>query len=195
MDKTISSRFLAQKELFDSHGYFKLICGAGNEDLEEVRRLSMIYTLSGATGMDISATPSVVKACLEGIDRAYEISHKLKKEIKIRPFIMISVGMPGDHHVRKALIDPDLCIMCGLCVDPVCPTDAIEWGGAKTLAVVNQPQCIGCGDCSAICPKPEVISYVHNGKGLEEILPECIELGAENIELHAAVADDEVIMK
>ena len=195
MDKTISSRFLAQKELFDSHGYFKLICGAGNEDLEEVRRLSMIYTLSGATGMDISATPSVVKACMEGIDRAYEISHKLKKEIKIRPFIMVSVGMPGDHHVRKAFIDPNSCIMCGLCVDPVCPTDAIDWGGAKTLAVVNQPKCIGCGDCSAICPRPDIISYVHNEKGLEEILPECIELGAENIELHAAVAEDEVIMK
>ena len=97
MDKTISARFLAQKKLFDTQGYFKLICGAGNEDLEEVRRLSMIYTLSGATGMDISATPSVVEACMDGIDRAYEISHKLKKEIRIRPFIMVSVGMPGDH--------------------------------------------------------------------------------------------------
>ena len=188
MEKILSARFLAQKDLFDTQGYFKLICGAGNEDLEEVRRLSMIYTLSGATGMDISATPSVVEACMDGIDRAYDLSHKLKREIKIRPFIMVSVGMPGDHHVRKSYIDPDLCIMCGLCVAPVCPTDAIEWGGPKTLAVVNQPKCIGCGDCSAICPRPDIISYVHNEKGLEEVLPECIELGAENIELHAAVA-------
>ena len=93
MNKTVSGRFLAQKELFDSQSYFKLICGAGNEDLEEVRRLSMIYTLSGATGMDISATLTVVEACMDGIDRAYELSRKLKKEIKIRPFIMVSVGM------------------------------------------------------------------------------------------------------
>lgn len=195
VEKTLSSRFLTQKELFDTQKYFKLICGAGNEDLEEVRRLSMIYTLAGATGLDISATPSVVKACMEGIDRAYDISVELEKEIKIRPFIMVSVGMPGDHHVRKSYIDPDLCIKCGLCVAPVCPTDAIEWGGPKTIAVVNQSKCIGCGDCSAICPRSDIISYMHNEKGLEEVLPECIELGAENIELHAAVAEDEVIMK
>ena len=62
MEKILSPRFLAQKDLFDSQGYFKMICGAGNEDLEEVRRLSMIYTLAGATAMDISATPEVVKA-------------------------------------------------------------------------------------------------------------------------------------
>ena len=37
MNKTVSGRFLAQKELFDSQSYFKLICGAGNEDLEEVQ--------------------------------------------------------------------------------------------------------------------------------------------------------------
>ena len=77
MEKILSARFLAQKDLFDTQRYFKLICGAGNEDLEEVRRLSMIYTLSGATGMDISATPSVVEACMDGIARAYDLSHKL----------------------------------------------------------------------------------------------------------------------
>ena len=90
MEKILSARFLAQKDLFDTQGYFKLICGAGNEDLEEVRRLSMIYTLSGATGMDISATPSVVEACMDGIDRAYDLSHKLKREIIVNtPFNLL----------------------------------------------------------------------------------------------------------
>ena len=62
------------QELLHTNQYFKMICGAGNEDTEEVRRLTMIYTLAGAKGFDISATPEVVKAAMNGIDRAYDIS-------------------------------------------------------------------------------------------------------------------------
>ncbi len=43
--------------------------------------------------------------------------------------------------------------------------------------------------------KPDIISYTHNDKALSELLPKCIELGAENIELHAAISEDEYIMK
>ena len=71
MNKTISTRLLAQKELFDSLGYFKMICGAGNEDLEEVRRLSMIYTLSGAGLIVISSAIIFVR------------EHQLKKPITL----------------------------------------------------------------------------------------------------------------
>ena len=108
------------QELFHSNQYFKMICGAGNEDTEEVRRLALIYTLAGAKGLDISTTPEVVKAAMDGIDRAYEIGDKLGIDIGVRPYIMVSVGMPGDHHVRKALINEETCIKCGLCVAPVC---------------------------------------------------------------------------
>ncbi|MAH44132.1 4Fe-4S ferredoxin [archaeon] len=192
----MNDRFLKLQELFDNQKYFKMICGAGNEDLEEVKRLTMIYTLAGAKGLDISATPSVVESCVEGIDRAFDISDSLGINLKTIPYIMVSVGMPGDHHVRKAFIDPDTCIKCGLCVSPVCPTEAIkpiEVG--KEIAFVIEEKCIGCGDCSAICPILDIISYTHNEKALSEILPKCIELGAENIELHAAIAEDKYIMK
>ena len=192
----MNERFLKLQELFDNQKYFKMICGAGNEDLEEVKRLTMIYTLAGAKGLDISATPEVVKSCVEGIDRAFDISGSLGINLKTRPYIMVSVGMPGDRHVRKAFIDPETCIKCGLCVSPVCPTEAIEpIEVGKEVAFVIEGKCIGCGDCSAICPKPEIISYTHNDKALSEVLPECIELGAENIELHAAISEDEYIMK
>ena len=90
-----------------------MICGAGNEDLEEVRRLSMIYTLAGATAMDISATPEVVKACMEGIDRAYDFSNSLKKEIKIRPFIMVSVGMRAIIMLEKHSSIP-IYVLCAV---------------------------------------------------------------------------------
>jgi|TARA_A100001391_G_scaffold178914_1_gene143628 Pyruvate/2-oxoacid:ferredoxin oxidoreductase delta subunit len=189
-------RTLELQNLLDTGQYFKMICGAGNEDTEEVRRLAMIYTLAGAKGLDISTTPSVVLAAVDGINRAYEIAHKLNIDIGIKPFIMISVGMPGDHHVRKAYIHEDLCIKCGLCVAPVCPTVAIEPIEIKVeTAFVIEEKCIGCGACSAVCPIMDCITYSHNDKLLEELLPHCIELGAENIELHAAVAETDVIMK
>ena len=77
------NRFLKLQKLFDNQKYFKMICGAGNEDLEEVKRLTMIYTLAGAKGLDISATPVVVESCVEGIDRAFDLSVKL--DINLRP--------------------------------------------------------------------------------------------------------------
>lgn len=184
------------QELFHNNQYFKMICGAGNEDTEEVRRLAMIYTLAGAKGLDISTTPEVVKAAMEGIDKAYDISEKLGVDIGIRPYIMVSVGMPGDHHVRKAFIHEDLCVQCGLCVAPICPTEAIEPIEIKVEnAFVITEKCIGCGACSSVCPVMDCITYSHNEKELEELLPLCIELGAENIELHAAVAETDVILK
>jgi len=177
------------QSLLDNAKYFKLVCGAGNEDAEEVKRLTILYTLAGAKGMDVSANTDVVTACMDGIDVAFELAEDLGINLKIRPFIMVSVGMPGDHHVRKSFINLDTCLKCDLCI-PVCPTDAIP----KELVVIKD-KCIGCGNCSAICPRQDIIHYEHNNRELEALLPECLAAGAEQIELHAAVADDEAIMQ
>ena len=53
-------RFQQMQELLDTSKYFKLVCGAGNEDAEEVKRLTILYTLAGAKGMDVSANVHVV---------------------------------------------------------------------------------------------------------------------------------------
>jgi len=185
----ISPRFNEMATLLEEGKYFKLVCGAGNEDTEEVKRLTVLYTLAGAKGMDISANVDVVKACMEGIDIAFNLSREFGINLKIRPFIMVSVGMPGDHHVRKSFINLDTCLKCDLCI-PVCPTDAIP----ESLIVIKE-KCIGCGNCSAICPRSDIIHYEHNERSLRTLLPECLEAGAEQIELHAAVADDEFIMQ
>ena len=79
-------RTLELQNLLDTGQYFKMICGAGNEDTEEVRRLAMIYTLAGAKGLDISTTPSVVLAAVDGINRAYEIADKLNIEYRTYKF-------------------------------------------------------------------------------------------------------------
>jgi len=183
------TRFEQMQSLLDNAKYFKLVCGAGNEDAEEVKRLTILYTLAGAKGMDVSANTDVVTACMDGIDVAFELAEDLGINLKIRPFIMVSVGMPGDHHVRKSFINLDTCLKCDLCI-PVCPTDAIP----KELVVIKD-KCIGCGNCSAICPRQDIIHYEHNNRELETLLPECLAAGAEQIELHAAVADDEAIMQ
>ena len=182
------NRFETMQRLLDTRKYFKLVCGAGNEDAQEVKRLVVLYTLAGAKGMDVSANINVVEHAMAGINLAFELAPKLGIELKIRPFITVSVGMPGDHHVRKAFIDLDTCITCNLCI-PVCPTDAIP----DELIVITE-KCIGCGNCSAICPKADIISYSNNQRELQDLLPKCLAAGAEHIELHAAIADDTAIM-
>ncbi|MFN8671281.1 MAG: 4Fe-4S binding protein [Candidatus Sericytochromatia bacterium] len=181
-------RFELMNSLLEKSKFFKLVCGAGNEDCEEVKKLTIIYTLAGTSGLDISATPSVVLACMEGIEQSHFYAKKLDIKIPFNPFITVSVGMPGDHHVRKAFIDLEKCVTCNLCI-PVCPTDAIP-----NDLVIKQEKCIGCGNCSAICHFDSIF-YKHNNKNLEELLPKCLSLGAEQIELHAGIKEDDFIFK
>jgi ferredoxin len=182
-------RFSLYKNLLAQSKYFKLVCGAGNEDEGEVEYLCYVYTLAGCMGFDVSASPAIVKAAIRGIDQALEKANELAIDIPFRPFVTVSVGMPGDHHVRKALIEPNKCVECNLCI-PVCPTDAIP----STLVVIDE-LCIGCGNCEAVCPPAaNAIRYRHNAKELATILPSCVEAGAESIELHSGVPDDETTL-
>jgi ferredoxin len=204
-------RFKALQQILNNEQCFKMICGAGNEDKVHVKKLAFIYTLANTKILDISANVEVVKAAMEGIDLAFEYAPNLGISIETRPFIMVSIGMPGDHHVRKSYIDPFKCISCGLCI-PVCPTNAIPLDFISNLdtfkdlkgsfenenpskEIVIKDLCIGCGKCSNICPKDDIISYRHNARQLLELLPKCMDAGAELFELHAAVGEDDITLK
>ena len=104
-------RYKELKEILNSGSCFKMICGAGNEDAPYVKKLALIYTLAGAKILDISANVDVVKHAKEGIDLAFEYAQTHNIEIGERPYIMVSIGMPGDHHVRKSYIDPFKCAL------------------------------------------------------------------------------------
>jgi ferredoxin len=188
MQKT--QRFGVYKDLLEASSFFKLVCGAGNENADEIEKLAFIYTQAGCKGFDVSASPLIVEACKSGIEKAIEAKGYDSDKNWIKPFITVSVGMPGDHHVRKAFIDPHPCVNCNLCI-PVCPTDAIP-----SSLVIDESICIGCGNCEAVCPPAaHAIRYRHNAKDLIDILPKCVAAGAESIELHAGVPDDDVTMR
>ena len=179
------SRFETMIRLLDERKLFKLVCGAGNEDAEQVRRLAFVYTLAGAKCFDVSANVDVVQNAVIGMDEAIQYASKLNKQVDIRPFINVSIGMRGDPHVRKANIT-DECVRCRACISQ-CPTDAIN-----DELQVELKKCIGCGNCESAC-KYGAVKFFHAEKNLKDLLEKCRQNGAEQIELHAAVPDSESI--
>lgn len=181
------NRFEELKSIFEKRSYFKIVCGAGNEDAEEVRKLSLIFSLAGANGIDVSANVEVVRGAMAGIEQAYALAPKIGKHIKNRPFVNVSIGMRGDPHIRKASIDKIVCIHCGLCLEN-CLRQAIS-----TDHRVIEKRCIGCGDCAKVC-QFSAVSFFDKRNELKNILPECLKQGAETFELHAIIPDDESVM-
>lgn len=182
------NRFEELKKILKEHQYFKIVCGAGNEDYEEVYKLSLIYTLAGASGIDVSANVEIVKSAIQGINRAFELAPKLGKIIKERPFVNVSIGMKGDPHIRKAIIDFSLCTKCGICFES-CLQKAIS----KEYKVVER-RCIGCGECACNCPV-EAVRFFDKRNELKKIIPECLKYGTETLELHAIISDDQSVME
>ena len=50
------------KSLLDAKKCFKLVCGAGNEDAEDVKKLVSLYAKAGCRFFDISANEDIVDA-------------------------------------------------------------------------------------------------------------------------------------
>ncbi len=156
---------------------FKLVCGAGNEDAVEVEKLVTIYSLAGCNFFDVCAKPEIVDAAKRGLERA---------GIKDDRYLCVSVGIDGDPHITKAVIDKDKCVGCGNCRS-VCPHEAII-PAANKFEVKNE-RCIGCGQCLKNCPVG-AISMVSQLQDYREVLPKLIEKGIDCIEFHA-ISDDE----
>jgi Fe-S-cluster-containing hydrogenase component 2 len=181
-------RFRQLRSFLDEGRFFKIVCAAGNRDAESVYRLSLVYTLAGALGIDVSAHVDVVQAAERGISEAIEWAPRLGFAVETRPFITVSVGLKGDPHVRKARIDTGACNSCGEC-HRQCSDQAIEEAPYRVLA----DRCVGCGGCADVCDAGAVAFYTDK-PDLRGVLPQCIQAGAENVELHARIADDEAVM-
>lgn len=163
------------KELLDNGHCFKLVCGAGNEDVEEIKRLVYVYAIAGCRFFDLSANEDVIAAAREALELAKVYD----------AYLCVSVGIKNDPHVNKAVIDYERCVNCGSC-EAVCPQGAIRYAKVKKF------KCIGCGKCWKICSRA-AISYTSEEKNLDEVLPSIVEKGIDCIEFHAMGLNEEEI--
>ena len=164
------------KDLLDAKKCFKLVCGAGNEDVMEVERLVTIYSKAGCNFFDVCAKPEIVDAAKRGLANAGIAEDR---------YLCVSVGIDGDPHITKAVIDQEKCVKCGKC-KLVCPHDAIiELDKYK----VKKARCIGCGLCLKNCPKGAIYTESQL-MDYDQMLPKLVDKGLDCIEFHA-ISDDE----
>ena len=162
------------KDILEEKKGFKLVCGAGNEDADEVEKLVTIYSLAGCPFFDVCAKPEIVDAAKKGLKNAGITENR---------YLCVSVGIAGDPHITKAVINEEKCIKCGNCKN-ICPhgaiTDSIE---------VKKERCLGCTQCERECPT-KAISMQSQLQDYKEVLPQLIEKGIDCIEFHAISTDE-----
>ncbi len=92
------------------------------------------------TGIFIAGTATGPKPIQECITDAGAAASRVASFLK---------SPEAEVNLDKAIINPELCMKCGICIDG-CNYDAIETteGDYKVIEVA----CQGCGKCAAICP-------------------------------------------
>ena len=146
---------------------FKLVCGAGNEDSESVKRLVYVYSLAGCKCFDLSARAEILDAAKEG--------QKLAGVEDLT--FCVSVGIKGDKHISKAYVNDSSCIKCKTCLRN-CPNDAIY-----SSIIVDEKKCIGCGVCAKKCPTGAIVMH-EKDVNVKEVLPYMVQNGVDILELH-----------
>ena len=162
------------KSILENKKGFKLVCGAGNEDINEVEKLVTIYSLAGCKFIDICAKEEILAITQKALKR-------IKKENEVN--ICVSVGIVGDPHISKAEIDSKMCIKCKKCTT-ICPHNAIT-----NDILINRERCLGCTQCVKECPN-NAISMKSELKEYSDFLPQLIKKGISCIEFHA-ISEDE----
>jgi len=134
-------------KLLDEKKCFKLICGAGNENLDEVEKLVALYAKAGCRFFDLCASEEVLKSAQKGLDFAIP-----KVEQKDYHFC-VSVGGKNDPHFNKVTINQEKCKRCEKCIK-TCPQNAIN----QYFKVVEK-NCIGCLKCQKVCKHDAIEIY------------------------------------
>ncbi len=168
--------------------WFKLICGASNQDLPSIRNLALAYTLAGADCIDLAADVAVITAAREGMSVAKSlVAAAIAQGFPWRgiPWLMVSLNDGEDPHFRKAEFDPSHCPAdCPRPCESICPAQAINLAG-----VIDQ-RCYGCGRCLPVCPSQLIIarSYVSTPNAIANLMQEA---GIDAIEIHTQVGHEQ----
>lgn len=159
-------------DLLENKRCFKLICGAGNENLKEVERLVAVYAAAGCRFFDLANSEEALQAAQLGLDFA------IPKEEQENYHFCVSVGTKGDQHLQKARINQDICKRCEQC-RIACPQKAIN----QYLKVIKE-KCIGCLKCKLACKHNAIEIYSENKplnfSTFKLFRPTCIEFHASD---------------
>ena len=170
------------EDLLRQNKCFKLVCGAGNEDVQEVERLVYLYSKAGCRFFDLSANIDVIKSAKRGIHLA---------EMSENCYLCVSIGIAGDPHTSKAQIDTKLCSKCKTCIN-ICPQYAIAEN--NEFCQVKKEACIGCTKCIKICPNNAISMYTRPFD-IDEFIPEILNEVIDCIEFHANIENETQVME
>jgi Pyruvate/2-oxoacid:ferredoxin oxidoreductase delta subunit len=146
------------------------------------------YYIENGMGREITADEAIriIKETDEsGLVHAGANSKHLSNICNCCPCCCVSMkGMTQLGHNKEkymnalfeSIIDEDLCIACGSCVDR-CPVKAIT---LEDIAIVDRDLCLGCGLCASFCSE-EAISLKPREDAVEPF-NRVLEMGAAIIE-------------
>ena len=161
-----------KKNLFETLNdkkIFKLVLGLGNKHFEKIEDLVTVYAIAGADMFDINPSKEAVEAVMRGVKK----SGKNPDDF----YYSISMGLSGDKHIQKCVIDKDKCKNCGQCAKK-CPQNAIIAG--KNSYKVIAENCIGCQKCEGC----KAISFTENEYDVEKIVKIAKKYKLDCIEIH-----------
>lgn len=177
------------QQLLEEKKCFKLICGAGNENLDEVEKLVALYAKAGCHFFDLSASEEVLKAAQRGL------VFSIPKEEQKKYYFCVSIGTKGDRHLQKARRQEGKrasCLDCEQCIN-ICPQGAIRKARGQedkgaSIEIIEK-YCIGCNKCVEICSQGliELTKELEKKACLPALLSSC---PPACIELHASDTDE-----
>ena len=162
--------------------YYKIICGAGNENIKEIEALAFVYSSAGFNMIDLAAKNEVITAAKNGIKLAGKENDML---------LCVSVGMQSDIHLSKAVINRQKCSQCGKCIE-VCPQNAVFDEDNKIQ--IDERLCIGCLKCQNNCTN-DAILIEHKYKAPCTMLLSVLSEDIDCVEFHCNSSDTEQILE
>ena len=168
------------KNILNSGKILKFICGAGNEDCKEIEKLSFVFASAGFNMIDVSAKSDAINSAKSGIKKA-------GKENDVA--ICVSIGLPDDIHLKKAVINLQKCTACKECIN-ICPQNALFCEDEKIYA--DEKKCIGCSRCAYIC-KNDAVIFEHKYKAPYTMILPLLAENIDCIEYHCSIDDENII--